>query len=237
MDINGKTALITGGSSGIGRMVAEELCRSGANVIVASRRPQSKDDGRLITNILRCRYMQVDFGNLAQVRDLAAQCGEIDILVNNVGTFYLDKALHSYQFDEVLEHITVNLISHVLITKLLIKPDDQKPNVVICVSSVAGAVTGSHGDTLYGVAKAGLVGFVRSLALEYSPWMRAVAICPGFVDTKLITEPLPPEILEASVPLKRIGKPAEIARLISHVVDNDFINGASLVIDGGEACV
>jgi 3-oxoacyl-(acyl-carrier-protein) reductase len=244
--LEGKTALVTGGSRGIGKAIALALAARGANVGVTCLtgckfaedvRTQIRDSGR------RAEYFAHDVGNPDEVGKLAAEVadtlGGVDILVNNAGitrdrSF---KKMTQEMWDAVL---AVNLTGVFVVTKQFIDGmADRGWGRVINISSIVGEV-GNFGQANYAAAKAGVIGFTKTLAREYArKGVTVNAVAPGFIRTRML-QGVPEKAIEAVInmtPVGRLGEPVEIAAGVAFLASPaaGFVTGHVLDINGGMA--
>jgi len=243
--LKGRTALITGASRGIGRATAARLARDGARVVVnyKGNAEAAEETKRLVeqagsTATLVQGDVSVDAEAERVVKDAVAFGeGKLDILVNNAGTTRDDLLIRMTpeQWDTVLD---LNLRAAFLVTKAAMRPMmKQRFGRVVNVSSVAG-VAGNAGQANYASAKAGLIGFTKSLAREMaSRNITCNAVAPGFVPTDL-TRPLLAQMevtILKQIPLGRFGTVEDVANAIAFLVSEEaaYITGQVLQIDGG----
>ena len=237
MELQNKVALITGSTRGIGLAIAQEFLAAGAKVILNGRGDLPAEVAANLSGDFQ--YVAGDLGTdegIAQVAHAAlAAYGQIDILVNNAG-ITRDKLLLGMKpadFDAVL---AVDLRAPMLLTQLVFKKMlKQRAGVVINLASVVG-LHGNAGQANYAAAKAGLVGFTKTLAREGAArGVRANAIAPGMIDssmTQALSEKIQAQLI-AEIPLHRLGQPNEIAHAARFLVENDYVTGQTMVVDGG----
>lgn len=237
MELQNKVALITGSTRGIGLAIAQEFLAAGAKVILNGRGDLPAEVAANLSGDFQ--YVAGDLGTdegIAQVAHAAlAAYGQIDILVNNAG-ITRDKLLLGMKpadFDAVL---AVDLRAPMLLTQLVFKKMlKQRAGVVINLASVVG-LHGNAGQANYAAAKAGLVGFTKTLAREgASRGVRANAIAPGMIDsamTQALSEKIQAQLI-AEIPLHCLGQPNEIAHAARFLVENDYVTGQTMVVDGG----
>ena len=237
MELQNKVALITGSTRGIGLAIAQEFLASGAKVILNGRGDLPAEVAANLSGDFQ--YVAGDLGTdegIAQVAHAAlAAYGQIDILVNNAG-ITRDKLLLGMKpadFDAVL---AVDLRAPMLLTQLVFKKMlKQRAGVVINLASVVG-LHGNAGQANYAAAKAGLVGFTKTLAREGAArGVRANAIAPGMIDsamTQALSEKVQAQLI-AEIPLHRLGQPNEIAHAARFLVESDYVTGQTMVVDGG----
>lgn len=240
----GKIALVTGSSSGIGAAIARELAQAGAAVAVHYR---GNSDGAqaviasIRSNGGRAELYQADVSNGEAAADLVKRVqtdlGGLDILVNNAGTTR-DTLLMSMKEEDWDAVIRTNLTSVYAVSKAVIRGMLKKRwGRIINLTSVVG-ISGQAGQTNYAASKAGIIGFTRSLAREVASRNITVnAVAPGFIPTALtdvLNEEQKNGIL-ASTPLGRMGTPEEIAWAVAFLASerSGFITGHVLTVDGG----
>jgi len=242
--LEGKTAIITGGSRGIGKAIVEIFVKQGANV--AFTYSSSSDAAIAIENKLSTKNVKVksyksDASNFEEAQLLAAsvleEFGSIDILVNNAGITKdnLLMRMSEEDFDRVIQ---VNLKSVFNMTKAVQRTMlKQRKGSIINMSSVIG-VKGNAGQSNYAASKAGIIGFTKSMAIELgSRNIRSNAIAPGFIVTEM-TEELGEETIKQyfeAIPLKRGGTPEEIANTCVFLGSDmsSYLTGQVLNVDGG----
>ncbi|MFC3185769.1 3-oxoacyl-ACP reductase FabG [Shewanella intestini] len=240
LSLEGKIALVTGASRGIGRAIAETLQNAGATVIGTAT---SEKGAQAIQQYLG----DTGFGlvlNVTQsesVKDLYAQikdkAGEVDILVNNAG-ITRDNLMMRMKDDEWQDIIDTNLTSLFKLSKPVMRPMMKKRHGrIISIGSVVGTM-GNAGQVNYSAAKAGLIGFTKSLAREVaSRHITVNAIAPGFIQTDM-TDELTPEQQQAimsQVPMERLGQAQEIANAVLFLASDSasYITGETLHVNGG----
>jgi len=247
--LNGKVAIVTGAGQGIGREIALCLAREGARIAVIDVTDKAftvADEIKLLNGdsvAIKCDVTNwQEINNM--VNDVVGKFGRIDVLVNNAGIRGPRSFITEIKEEEWDEVIAVNLKGPFLVTKavlpVMIK---QKKGKIINISSIAGMISGLFGALPYSASKAGLVGFTRSLAVEVGSYgINVNAICPGFIATEMSLGKVDKgghtvdfDIFRNEVPLKREGKPEDIANLLAFLASDDanYITGQIFVCDGG----
>lgn len=238
--LEGKTVLVTGASSGIGRATAIECSKMGAYVIVTGR-----NDERLYETIsmLEGKGHQIILADLATddgIQNLADNCPKLDGLVNNAG--YTHTMLTNFINREALsQQLEVNTIAPILLFQRLLKAKKiGKGSSVVFTASISGLCCAVLGNVLYSTSKSAINGFVKNAALDLANRnIRINAVAPGMVDTHILDAgTISEEQLEAErqrYPMKRFGKPEEVAYAIIYLLSDasSFTTGSTIVLDGG----
>jgi acetoacetyl-CoA reductase len=241
--LDGAVVVITGSSRGIGRAIAEELSQSGAKVIVnyhQSREAAEDVVARLKQSGSESVAIQADVSDPAQATRLIEETfqrfGRIDVLVNNAA-INIDRTMKNLSPDDWDMVIKADLSSYFYTVRAAIPYYmQQKSGKIINISSM-NAESGSFGQANYSAAKAGIIGFTKTAALELARYNVTVnAICPGYVATEMF-EAIPAKTKEAilaRIPLGRAGTPQEVARAVRYlVVDGEYYTGETLNMNGG----
>ena len=233
--LDGKTALVTGASKGIGRAIAAELAAAGASVVLGYR--SGKDEAEELAERIGGRAVQADVSDSAEAARLVAEAGDVDVLVNNAGVTR-DGLLARMSDDDWRTVLDTNLAACFYTCRAVTRPMMKKrAGAIVNISSIVG-VHGNWGQTNYAASKAGIIGFTKSLARELgSRNVRANVVAPGYVKTQL-TEVLPEEATAAmltATPLGRLGEPGDIAGAVRFLCSDEasFITGEVLLVDGG----
>jgi NAD(P)-dependent dehydrogenase (short-subunit alcohol dehydrogenase family) len=240
----GRTAMVTGGTRGIGAAITEMLACSGAHVAAGYSR--ARDHAEDLRDSLRDRGCSVSIhqGNVGDpddcrrvIDEVMEERGGIDYLVNNAGVT-VDKTVRKMSIDDWHAVLRVNLSGAFYMTKAVLDHMvDRGSGRIVNISSVIGE-TGSIGQANYAASKSGLFGFSKSLGLEMAKKGITVnCIAPGFIDTDMVAE-VPRPILDniiATIPVGRLGRPDEIARAVCFLLHDDsgYITGSVLAINGG----
>ena len=239
-DLEGKVALVTGSSSGIGEATARRLAECGATVVVNSSR--SVEDGERIASEIGGTYLQADIGDPAQARALVTGVdrahGRLDILVNNAG---ITEVINHHDLDAVTDEVfrrilDVNVLGTWTVTReamgaLRASGDGS----IVMITSIAGVrPTGS--SIPYAVSKAALNHLTALLANVAGPEVRVNAVAPGLIRTPWTADwgPLH-DAMTTMVPLGRSGEPPDVAEAVLGVIRNRYLTGQVMVVDGGMA--
>ena len=233
--LDGKRALVTGASKGIGKAIAIELAAAGATVVVGYR--SGKDEAEALAGELGGSAIQADVSSADDAKRLVEEAGELDVLVNNAG-LTRDGLLARMSDADWRTVIDTNLASVFYTCRAVTRPMMKKrAGAIVNISSIVG-VHGNWGQTNYAASKAGIIGFTKSLARELgSRNIRANVVAPGYVKTQL-TDVLPDEAtgaMLAQTPLGRLGDPEDVAGAVRFLCSDaaSFITGEVLLVDGG----
>ena len=233
--LEGKAALVTGASRGIGRAIAAELATAGATVVLGYR--SGKDEAEALASEIGGRAVEADVSSPGDAARLVEEAGDVDILVNNAG-LTRDGLLARMSDDDWRVVLETNLSSVFYTCRAVCRPMMKKrAGSIVNISSIVG-VHGNWGQTNYAASKAGIIGFTKSLARELgSRNIRANVVAPGYVKTQL-TGVLPEEATQAmlqSTPLGRFGEPEDVAGAVRFLCSDEaaFITGGVLLVDGG----
>ena len=240
--LEGKVAVVTGGSRGIGAEIAKALAKNGALVAINYQNSSEKADG-IVQEIeqeggtafaFKADVMVTD--DVHQfIEEVLKRYGQIDILINNAG-ITRDKTFRKMSMEEWEEVINVNLNSVYKTTSAVINHMlEQKYGRIINISSIIGQ-SGGFGQTNYSASKAGLLGFTKSLALETAKnGVTVNAICPGFIETEMVAA-MPDNVKEsiiAKVPMRRLGQTDEVADAVLFLIKSSYITGQEINVNGG----
>jgi NAD(P)-dependent dehydrogenase (short-subunit alcohol dehydrogenase family) len=239
-DFNGRTAIITGGSRGIGLAIAQRLALCGANIVLTSRKQDSADAAaeQVGGNAVGVAAHAVDEDAARHCVDLTLQrFGSIDILVNNAGTNPAYGPLIDQDHARFSKTFDVNLWAPLLWTSLAAKAWMREHGGAIVNTASIGGMHQAPNMGMYNATKAALIHVTKQLALELSPRVRVNAVAPGVVRTKL-AEALwkdHEDLVAAGSALDRIGEPPDVAAAVAFLVSDEssWITGETLVLDGG----
>jgi 3-oxoacyl-[acyl-carrier protein] reductase len=244
MKLTGRTALVTGGSRGIGRAIALALADEGADVAVnyVSSEPAARDVIAQIAKTGRRGILaQADVSDFPDTfrmaQDVIKEFGHLDILVNNAG-INSDKTFVKMDHASWRKVLSINLDGVFNCTKVFVDQMlKQNYGRVVNITSVIGQI-GNFGQANYAASKAGVAAFTKSLAKELAgKGVTVNAVAPGFIETEMV-ENIPEKVrsrLLDQIPLRRFGSADEVARAVTYIVssDGDYITGAELSINGG----
>jgi 3-oxoacyl-[acyl-carrier protein] reductase len=241
--IEGTVALVTGGARGLGLAIASHLAGLGATVVAADRDADSLS--QLPAPLRPCR-MDVTSAEGARtaIAKIVEEHGRLDILVNNAGVIFsepfvniMNPAAMMHDLERFEDSIKVNLTSVFIVTSAVVEQMVRRrtKGAIVSISSIAAC--GNEGQVAYSAAKAGVNAMTLALAKELGRWgIRSNAVAPGFIGTdstrKALSEPALKHI-QSNTPLRRLGEAIDVARAVAAAIENDFMNGAILNVDGG----
>ncbi|WP_432665138.1 3-oxoacyl-[acyl-carrier-protein] reductase [Wukongibacter baidiensis] len=244
MKLEGKTAIVTGGSRGIGKAIALNLAENGANVVV--NYTSSPDKAALVVEEIKAMgreamAIKADVSNPEDVNNLVKEVGKhfsnIDILINNAG-ITRDTLLIRMKDDDWDKVIDINLKGTFLCTKLIAKKMmKQRSGKIVNITSVVG-VMGNAGQANYAASKAGVIGLTKSTAKELaSRGINVNAVAPGFIQTEM-TDKLSEEVVEnytKNIPLGKLGEAKDVANVVAFLCSEEasYLTGQVIKVDGG----
>jgi 3-oxoacyl-[acyl-carrier protein] reductase len=233
--LEGKVALVTGASRGIGRAIAAELARAGASVVVGYR--SGAEEAESLASEIGGRAVQADVSVAEEAARLVEEAGDLDILVNTAG-LTRDGLLMRMPDEDWRTVIETNLSGTFYTCRAAARGMMKKrAGSIVNLTSVVG-IHGNPGQTNYAASKAGIIGFTKSLARELgSRNVRANAVVPGYVRSRL-TDAIPEDATKAmleATPLGRLGDPEDVAGAVRFLCADEarFVTGAVLLVDGG----
>lgn len=238
-NLSGKKALITGGTKGIGLAVVQEFVSLGAEVIVVAREKSEEE----IFQDSSVHFFQGDVSDpetrLKLIQVVQEKWGQLDVLVNNVGT-NLRKKLVDYSESEYRKLFETNLFSMIELTRLVFPLLEKSGQAsVVNMASVAGSFDVQSGPP-YGMTKAAIIQMTRHLAVEWAPFnIRVNAVSPWYIETPLtqavLTNPERIQKIINRTPMGRIGQPKEVASLVAFLAMDkaSYITGQNIMVDGG----
>ena len=240
--MSNKTAIVTGGTRGIGKAIVLELAKNGCNVAFNYSKSDDlanelvKEIEALGVKAIAKKADVADFESAKEmIKEVKDEFGQIDYLVNNAG-ITRDKLLAMMKEDDWDDVININLKSVYNFSKAVIMTMiKQKNGKILNITSVSG-IAGVAGQTNYSAAKAGVASATVVWAKELARYgIRVAGVAPGFIETEMVAS-MKPEALEkmtSGIPLRRMGKPAEIAHSVAYIFENDYYTGRILELDGG----
>tara|TARA_B100000965_G_C19504832_1_gene719131 strand:+ start:419 stop:1153 length:735 start_codon:yes stop_codon:yes gene_type:complete len=237
--LNGKVAIVTGGSKGIGFGIAERFTNEGATVIICSR---TESDLSEASDNIGCDSYQLDVSDSNKIRSMVEwfteKYGKLDILVNNAGLIRPGRINDVTEEDWDLQ-LNVNLKGPYLMSSNFL-PHMNKGGSILNIASTVG-LRAMKGAVAYCASKGGVVNLTKAMALDLAGEIRVNCICPAVVDTPMVDERVQSghisrRVLEKVQPMGRMGKPAEIASMALHLCGSEaeWTTGSIITIDGGQ---
>ncbi|SQA78039.1 3-oxoacyl-[acyl-carrier-protein] reductase FabG [Capnocytophaga ochracea] len=238
--LENKTILVTGASSGIGKAIAIECSKMGAQVVITGRNEQRLQETYKQLEGTQPAYIVADLTKKEDIETLVNQIDGLNGLVNCAG-LTIPKPFKFLQEEDIQEVMTVNFNAPLLLTQLLIKKKKlQKASSIVFISSISGTKVSAIAESVYSASKAAIDGFCKGLALELAPQqIRVNTVNPGIIETNIFSGgQISEEQLQQNItkyPLKRYGKPEEVAYAVVYLLSDasSWVTGSNLLIDGG----
>lgn len=250
MSLDGKICIVTGSASGLGLEIAKEFARKGAVVIITSRKKSKLQEA---CNMIgkNCYGFELDVIKVKSIikfiKRISKDFNTVDVLVNNAGFPFERKIwfkrVHDITDTELLNILQVDLFGSFRISKEILKTMMKKRKGVIINIASTPAISGHTYGSPYSIAKAGLIGLTKHIALEYGRYnIRSYSVALGDIDTQAMRKSLSKNELQKARnenTLKRLGRPEEIAKSIVSIASEDFSfsTGNTLIIDGGKLVI
>lgn len=239
MDLEGKVAIVTGASSGIGKAIAERFSWEGAKVVIAD---VNKDDGKELADELNGVFMECDVSNKEDVQrvidNTVEEFGKLDVLVNNAGIGSVD-SIEDMSLEDYEKIRSIDLDGVVYGCKAATPHLKETEGNIINIASIYGLV-GDLGATAYNASKGGVVNLTRSVADDLAQYnVRVNSICPGFVNTPMTEDAMEDDEFKEHIlqmtPMGRVAEPDEIANAALFLASDEasYITGVNLPVDGG----
>lgn len=239
-DLEGKRVVITGGASGIGFATAKRFAAEGSHVVIIDWNRKALDD--VLSENPELSGVPGDVSSPEDMRKafnaVDDTLGGIDVLISNAG-ISVRKPFLEIEYSQWSQVLRVNLDGMFLCSKEAIKRMKKQQSGVVLFTASTNGLEGHPLYADYNASKAGVILLAKTLALEFAPWLRVNAVCPGYVLTPMQKAEYTPEMLEAvnsEIPLNRHATPEEIAGLFAFLSSEEasYITGQAIIIDGGE---
>lgn len=245
--LEGKVAVITGATSGIGEATVKRFVRAGAIVVMMGRNQAAAE--RIMRELNNEGYkqnysvffhemdLQSDDSIYAAVEFVRNRFQSIDILFNNAGIFPVSSPFDDITRHEAMHVIDTNVMGIFVVIKRFFKLFNNRGGVILNNASIAGMQSYTSGQSyFYSMSKAAILKLTQMLAKQYGQYLRVNAVCPGVIRTPIF-KTFDEERFSASIPMHRVGEPEEVAAVANFLCSDDasYINGAVLTIDGGQS--
>jgi len=241
IDLTGKTALVTGGTRGIGKTISDRLFEAGANLIITGTNESDSKRLNSESNSIRKIYLDVDFSSKESMTTFLSRINEIsqiDILINNAGVNRVNENTNTSSDDyDYLNNVNLKA-PYILCREISKKMKHNKYGRIINICSIWSVVS-RPGRSIYSLTKWGLLGLTKTLSAELAKHNILVnAVSPGFTQTELTASTNTPEEIRKiteMIPIKRMAQPEEIANLVLFLCSdlNSYTTGQNIIIDGG----
>ena len=243
MKIDNNVAIVTGGAGGFGFGIAQYLKEVGAQVVILDFNKQKLDE--LSDEFSKYCIDITDYKEVQKVvDDIADRFGKIDILVNNAGQIYSEPLINLTNFENLKhsyetfkKNIEINLNAVFIMGSIVAEKMVLKRNKGVIVNMSSISAYGNAGQTAYSASKAGVIAMTKTWSKELGGFgIRTVAIAPGFINTESTNISLNKKILDhlkMFTPLKRLGEVEEVVKSVIFAIENDFLNGAVIDVNGG----
>ncbi len=235
----GKTILVTGASSGIGRAIAIECSKMGADIIITGRNKERLSETLDLLTQGNHNSYSVELIDIHELENFVSLLPELDGFVSCAGMIQ-QTLIKFVDEQEINNQLQTNLLAPVHLTRLLVQNKKvKKRSSFVYISSINGNNCAYIGSSIYGMTKSALSGFTKEIALELAPRnIRVNSVNPGMIETNLLQESVFQENIEKDklkYPLKRYGKPQEVAYAVVYLLSDasQWVTGTSLLIDGG----
>lgn len=236
LNFDGKTAVVTGASRGIGKEISEQLLSTGCKVIITS----TKKKPEWISKYNGVKHITLDFLNSNSIESFIYELSRIesiDILVNNAG-IHIPQPIDEVKLDDWDSIMKINLYGPMILMKHITQKMKNKGGKILNISSIAGIVSKPQSCS-YSASKSGLIGLTRSCAIDMAKHNILVnALCPGTTQTDMVNSLLSEKQKEQfmqNIPLYRFAEPKEIAHFVLFLISdhNTYITGQTIIVDGG----
>lgn len=242
-NLDGKIALITGATSGIGEASAIRFAEAGATVIVAGRNQTRGEKIAAAISEHGCKavFVELDVQNNAlidqAVKLIKSVFGKLDILFNNAGIYPISPGLEGVAREQGNDIFDINVSGMLMVTQACLPLLEESKGVILNNASIAGLQSFSSGQSyMYAGSKAAVIKITQLIAKKYGHKIRANCICPGVIKTPIFLN-LDEERYKTAIPMARLGRAGDVAAVANFLVSDDacFVNGAVVTVDGGQS--